>query len=41
MAEARNYLRRNYNSILCIYKLFKHLPMQWMVLLASKTMEVC
>ncbi len=27
--EARNHFRLNYKSILYIYKVFKHLPMQW------------
>jgi hypothetical protein len=36
MAEARNHLRVDYTSILCIYKVFNHLLMQWMVLLTSR-----
>ena len=29
IVKARNHFRLNYTSILYIYKVFKHLPMQW------------
>ena len=32
MAEAKNHFRLDYNSISYIYKVFKHLPIQWMVI---------
>ena len=36
MTEARNHLRVDNAYILCIYKVFQHLLMQWMVLLTSQ-----
>jgi hypothetical protein len=45
MGEAENPFRLDNTSILYIYKLFKHLPMQWMAIWVHpyfiKPMEVC
>jgi hypothetical protein len=32
MGEARNYCRLDKTSILYMYKVVKHLPMQWMAI---------
>ena len=45
MVEANNPFRLDNTSILCIYKVFKHLMMQWVAVWMHpyfiKTMEVC